>query len=762
VRLLSISDLAAQVSFGSNPLARPRQVSGGAVSVILDLASFQAAAISLHGFELREEAMLHSAFRAHVAQVVQGQVFGVGVSLVRNFGVIGGAGKVLGMLSAGVAKLSQSRSDLEQAAAAPVPETKPISNFGDGFAEGAGAFGSSILRGLRGVVEKPREGARQRGFQGALSGVAKGLVGAVADPISGALDAMSATAQGMDAFMSKSKAELLELGRRRLPRVMSVDGAVTPTLRDGSFREARMEELGQALLQNTLLAAREKLTRTGTVAERYEQHFLLPDNRVVVLTDRGILLLHAPGFDRLGAAADLGYIAVSDVPPGEVSWRVSWEDLLALELRLSRESPDAEPDRLIVHRKGVPGRQQEESLAHQIKGYPNTPQASQIKMVAQAVYKRRYLEPLRSSALCAGNGAGVVEEVLEHQRWRPRVGWAGSNLHPRDPARFEHGTARRDDFPQVDPPRGWEWDSGWQLDRGSAGEKEGWVYAPDFSRVRFPAPDAGAYKPSPSDTVRVRRWVRRRVRAGSARRGLTPQASLVLEAPPAPRPPRVVGVVASGSTLPLPVGWDRSGSQLLLRPAPGECGGEEEGEAGEEEGEAGEGAVAEQKAGKRNSLAHSAGPPSHGWSEGAGAGTHTVLLDCLDESVTRLVRCAPLAGPDAGGGDTHGSQAEASISRAPPPASAAEASSLWFAVTLESSPLAEAGARDCEAPLDWRVVVAPPLTLVNQLPLAGSLLVWQEDPATGQLVSRQTLRVRSGQCAPVHGADLRSAAGASR
>lgn len=39
--------------------------------------------------------------------------------------------------------------------------------------------------------------------------MAKGLVGAVADPISGALDAMSATAQGMDAFMSKSKAELL-------------------------------------------------------------------------------------------------------------------------------------------------------------------------------------------------------------------------------------------------------------------------------------------------------------------------------------------------------------------------------------------------------------------------------------------------------------------------------------------------------------------------------------------------------------------------
>ncbi len=54
-----------------------------------------------------------------------------------------------------------------------MPETKPISNFGDGFAEGAGAFGSSILRGLRGVVEKPREGARQRGFQGGFAVVCK-------------------------------------------------------------------------------------------------------------------------------------------------------------------------------------------------------------------------------------------------------------------------------------------------------------------------------------------------------------------------------------------------------------------------------------------------------------------------------------------------------------------------------------------------------------------------------------------------------------
>lgn len=107
-----------------------------------------------------------------------------------------------------------------------------------------------------------------------------------------------------------------------------------------------------------------------------------------------------------------------------------WDDVLAFELRFSREGHY--PDRLVVHRKGTPGwqvgrgrggkgvgvhaackagvvsearrgkmcgakvvrwpcpnppprLQEEESLAHQIKCFEGTPQASQVKLVAEKV-----------------------------------------------------------------------------------------------------------------------------------------------------------------------------------------------------------------------------------------------------------------------------------------------------------------------------------------------------------------------------------------
>lgn len=121
---------------------------------------------------------------------------------------------------------------------------------------------------------------------------------------------------------------------------------------------------------------------------------------------------------------------------------------------------------------------------------------------------------------------------------------------------------------QVDPPAGWEWESGWQVDHGPATDADGWAYAPgvwpawsdlgccivqpytwpsmpacssslgatcgctaapaglpptrlelatslpaDFKALHFPPP-AGAHKPGSADFVRRRRWVRRRRREG--------------------------------------------------------------------------------------------------------------------------------------------------------------------------------------------------------------------------------------------------------
>lgn len=430
IRLLNVPDIGCNVSFLGEPLSRPRHMAGGVVSLIIDLASFQAAPVTLHGLDMSNISTSRSAFFNQIfqvrfpsvfasitclilswpsdllflpislrVQIIQGELFGITLSLVRNFGVIGGASKVLGILSAGVAKLAGDRrasGALGQEDAPPqqTPQ-RSITDVGDGLLEGAGAFGSSLLRGFKGLVEKPMQGAKQSGVEGAFRGMAKGLVGVVATPVSGALDALSATAEGFDASFGKSKEELLVVERRRLPRVIGGDGKLQPILREGSDREANIEQLGQALLRATLLAEASSLAQLQrlSVLECYEEHFVLPGDAVAILTNRSLLLVFAPGFATLDGAAEVGALATVDVPAGRLQWRVSWSDLLAMELRWS--SAGKYPDRIVVHRRGLPGVTESQPLANLISCFPDTPQASQIKLVAGKVLRKYYQDPAR-------------------------------------------------------------------------------------------------------------------------------------------------------------------------------------------------------------------------------------------------------------------------------------------------------------------------------------------------------------------------------
>ena len=79
-----------------------------------------------------------------------------------------------------------------------------------------------------------------------------------------------------------------------------------------------MEEAGQALLWLTGDAAgRGALPflglrrRRSSHSEAYEEHFLLPDDRVALLTSQSILLVIAPTFAQLHAAAEAGELAAS-------------------------------------------------------------------------------------------------------------------------------------------------------------------------------------------------------------------------------------------------------------------------------------------------------------------------------------------------------------------------------------------------------------------------------------------------------------------
>lgn len=277
-----------------------------------------------------------------------------------------------------------------------------ISDVGDGLLEGVGAFGSSIFKGIKGLVEKPVQGAKRGGVEGAVKGMAQGLVGVVANPLSGALSAMSATAQGMDASLSKNKSgDNLVMQRRKLPRVVAGDGRLLPAVRDGSDRQAVLEALGQALLRNSLLAAAAAgaARKHGVPTEAYEEHFVLPDDNVLLFTNRGLILINSPGFTLLDGAAEIGALDACDVAPGVILWTVRWDDVLAFELRFTSSDTSKEryPDRLVVHRKGTFGRGNEDlsTLAHAIRCFPNTPQAVQAKLVAQKILQKYYLDPQR-------------------------------------------------------------------------------------------------------------------------------------------------------------------------------------------------------------------------------------------------------------------------------------------------------------------------------------------------------------------------------
>ncbi len=82
-------------------------------------------------------------------------------------------------------------------------------------------------------------GPRPTAVRAGAQGVGKGLVGAVAAPVSGGLDLFSSAVEGLDAskaaLFGNPRAGVL-LGRRRLPRVIGGDFRLKPFTRHGSER----------------------------------------------------------------------------------------------------------------------------------------------------------------------------------------------------------------------------------------------------------------------------------------------------------------------------------------------------------------------------------------------------------------------------------------------------------------------------------------------------------------------------------------------
>lgn len=258
---------------------------------------------------------------------------------------------------------------------------------------------------------------------------------------------------------------------------------------------------------------------------------------------------------------------------------------------------------------------------------------------------------------------------------------------------------------QVDPPAGWEWESGWETDHGPATDANGWAYGPgrtmnlgqwqcvpwqsagwllplsssalhcspaqppphpphtaDFKRLHFPPPP-GSHKPSLTDSVRRRRWVRRRRRTGrqpfpvataavtAAGKAFGAAAALGHQVLTGQAPGgegdlvikhrEILGRAAPGEALPLPLGWSAQGRQLQLRPVL--PAGAAAGGGAEQQGAAASETVGQQGQQKQKHEDEEEELRAvHDWSRGTSDGRHTLKLDGLDDGITRLVCCPSL------------------------------------------------------------------------------------------------------------------------
>ncbi len=241
---------------------------------------------------------------------------------------------------------------------------------------------------------------------------------------------------------------------------------------------------------------------------------------------------------------------------------------------------------------------------------------------------------------------------------------------------------------------GWEWEGPWEVEVGRGTDADGWAYAIDWGGLSHPPPPAAASRKL-CDFVRRRRWRRRRRRAragGGGSAGMARAGSIAAAAEAALRgeaaTPRVLGTVQPGRCLPLPYGWRTCGKQLVVRPL------------------------------------LEAAPAAHAWSLGASGGEHAVRLDGLEEGATRLLACPALRpAPPPGADAPTAAEAAAAARASEAPAAALAAATVWLSAVVEADafPDAPGGA----GLTDWRIVLAPPLVLVNQLPMPATYLAWE-------------------------------------
>lgn len=335
IDLIDISEVRLKVSLETSPAQRPQGVLGVWSPVLSAVGNAFKIQIHLRKLIRRDRFMRKSSVMTSIANRLWRDLIHNPLHLVFSVDVLGMTSSTLASIGKGFAELSTDEQFLQLRS--KQVWSRRVGGVGDGIIQGTEALAQGVAFGVSGVLRKPVESARQNGLLGLAHGLGRAFLGFIVQPMSGALDFVSLTVDGIGASCSRCLDGLQNktaFQRIRNPRAMHADNI----LRQYCEREA----MGQMIL--FLAEASRRFGCTEIFKEpskfawsdQYEDHFLVPYQRIVLVTNKRVMLLQCLTPDKL------------DKKPCKIMWDVPWEEILTLELAKAGFSI---PSHLIIHLK---------------------------------------------------------------------------------------------------------------------------------------------------------------------------------------------------------------------------------------------------------------------------------------------------------------------------------------------------------------------------------------------------------------------------
>ncbi|XP_008465914.2 uncharacterized protein LOC103503494 isoform X1 [Cucumis melo] len=333
INLIDISEVKLKVVLEPAPAQRPHGVLGIWSPILSAVGNAFKIQVHLRRVMHRDRYMRESSIVPAIGNRIWRDFIHNPLHLIFSLDVLGMASSTLASLSKGFAELSTDGQFLQLRS--KQVWSRRITGVRDGIIQGTEALAQGVAFGVSGVVTKPVESARQNGLLGLAHGLGRAFLGFIVQPVSGALDFFSLTVDGIGASCSKCLEvfnKKVPFQRVRNPRAIHADSI----LREYCEREA----VGQMVLHlaegSTHFGCTEIFKEPSKFAfsDYYEEHFIVPYQRIVLVTNKRVMLLQC---------SDPGKL---DKKPCKILWDVPWEELMALELA---KVSNSRPSHLIIH-----------------------------------------------------------------------------------------------------------------------------------------------------------------------------------------------------------------------------------------------------------------------------------------------------------------------------------------------------------------------------------------------------------------------------